>query len=747
MFDVNSKIKYSLFSSVVSTEPLSQERTLQEMADFFTPHFPLEVEKAARKELFSMNVYQENAKRGIKGIAAMTGLVFDFDNKNEFVPIAQVVKILDQKKIIHFWYTTHSHTVERPKWRLVIPFARFLAVEEWNDVYDRAVILIGSPPGIDHSASKDMAHMWFIPYKHPDHGFMGESRREGWMLEPLDLDLLLTYEEKKKFQLRKEQEEKQESLSFGEKSDFTLEEAKHNLLYIDSGCPYEQWIRVGMALHYQFGDRGFDLWRRWSSTWKKYPGAKLLQTLWSSFKEENREKKVTIATLIHYAKQNPRYTSWPGNPTPVFEICPAEMADIPDDTTDPFSVFSLYENVDIYNFPSPLLTETYAYLLKRHQYDVPLYAMGASIALSGFLMRNRIQSLTRLRTNFMILAIGGSGTGKTMIRNGVLEILKYVNQDSFYAQRLGSYQGSVERLEKNKGCLFLVQDEARFELKSSRSSSVSNSEMRIEEFKLTLFSSPPFYSGDVIKGSEPKLIENPFFAEFSISTPDMLKSFSPDDVTKGLLPRYLLFTTGQHFFKENKYLTYEMATPFKVLLEDLKKGEGYVPQDALLSQEAFVCLEGFKNHVQTCREKILESSVLNNNARFDAVLARLPEHAVKLSLLGATSNFTGYEISSNAMLWGIGVALFSFKNLVHTIQHNLYENKTEEYHYRVLEIIRYLSKGKWVKRRVILRAARFLRVRELDDTLNRLRDEEMIEIKQEKANVFLIRSVERGKKK
>lgn len=747
MFDVNSKIKYSLFSSVVSTEPLSQERTLQEMADFFTPHFPLEVEKAARKELFSMNVYQENAKRGIKGIAAMTGLVFDFDNKNEFVPIAQVVKILDQKKIIHFWYTTHSHTVERPKWRLVIPFARFLAVEEWNDVYDRAVILIGSPPGIDHSASKDMAHMWFIPYKHPDHGFMGESRREGWMLEPLDLDLLLTDEEKKKFQLRKEQEEKQESLSFGDKSDFTLEEAKHNLLYIDSACPYEQWIRVGMALHHQFGDRGFDLWRRWSSTWKKYPGAKLLQTLWGSFKEENREKKVTIATLIHYAKQNSRYTAWLGKTTPVFEISPAEMADIPDDTSDPFSVFSLYENVDIYNFPSPLLTETYAYLLKRHQYDVPLYAMGASIALSGFLMRNRIQSLTRLRTNFMILAIGGSGTGKTMIRNGVLEILKYVNQDSFYAQRLGSYQGSVERLEKNKGCLFLVQDEARFELKSSRSSSVSNAEMRIEEFKLTLFSSPPYYSADVIKGSEPKLIENPFFAEFSISTPDMLKSFSPDDVTKGLLPRYLLFTTNQHFFKENKYLTYEMATPFKVLLEDLKKGDSYVPQDALLSQEAFVYLEEFKSHVQACREKILDSSILNNHARFDAVLARLPEHAVKLSLLGATSNFTGYEIPHSAISWGIGVALFSFKNLVHTIQHNLYENKTEEYHYRVLEIIRRLSKGKWVKRRVILQSARFLRVRELDDTLNRLRDEEMIEIKQEKANVFLIRSVERGKKK
>lgn len=746
MFDVNSKIKYSLFSSVVSTEPLSQERTLQEMADFFTPHFPLEVEKAARKELFSMNVYQANAKRGIKGIAAMTGLVFDFDNKNEFVPISQVVKILDQKKIIHFWYTTHSHTAERPKWRLVIPFARFLAVEEWNNVYDRAVILIGSPPGID-PASKDMAHMWFIPYKHPDHGFRGESRREGWMLEPLDLDLLLTDEEKKKFQLRKEQEEKQESLSFDDKSDFTLEEAKHNLLYIDSACPYEQWIRVGMALHHQFGDRGFDLWRSWSSTWKKYPGAKLLQTLWSSFKEENREKKVTIATLIHYAKQNPRYTAWLGKTTPVFEISPAEMADIPDDTTDPFSVFSLYENVDIYNFPSPLLMETYAYLLKRHQYDVPLYAMGGSIALAGFLMRNRIQSLTRLRTNFMILAIGGSGTGKTIIRNGLLEVLKYVNQNSFYAQRLGSYQGSVERLEKNKGCIFLVQDEARYELKSNRSSSVSNAEMRTEEFKLTVFSCPPYYSPDVIKGSEPVMIENPFFAEFSISTPDMLKCFSPDDVTKGLLPRYLLFTTEQHFFKENPYPLYDMSQELKTLLEDFKTEGSYPRQDASLNNDAYAYFNEFKAHVQACREKGFESSVLNNQARFDAVLARLPEHAVKLSLLGAVKSYTGYEITHSAISWGIGVALFSFKNLVHTIQHNLYENKTEEYRHRVLEIIRVLSQGKWVRRRDISRKTFFLRKRELEDILSRLQDEEMIEIKQEKANVFLIRSVERGKKK
>lgn len=50
-------------------------------------------------------------------------------------------------------------------------------------------------------------------------------------------------------------------------------------------CGYDEWVRLGMALHHEFNgsDEGFALWDTWSAPSGKYPGIGSLQSHWLSF--------------------------------------------------------------------------------------------------------------------------------------------------------------------------------------------------------------------------------------------------------------------------------------------------------------------------------------------------------------------------------------------------------------------------------------------------------------------------------
>lgn len=62
--------------------------------------------------------------------------------------------------------------------------------------------------------------------------------------------------------------------------------------------PYDDWIKVGMALHHETGGAalGLMLWNEWSHTGKKYQGLGDLEQHWRSFRI-NHDQPVTIASL------------------------------------------------------------------------------------------------------------------------------------------------------------------------------------------------------------------------------------------------------------------------------------------------------------------------------------------------------------------------------------------------------------------------------------------------------------------
>lgn len=77
--------------------------------------------------------------------------------------------------------------------------------------------------------------------------------------------------------------------------------AKEAITYIDPDCEYDEWVRVGMALHW-LSDDLFDVWDKWSSEGGKYEGTSNCRQHWESF--DSRKNSVKIATLFYLASQN-----------------------------------------------------------------------------------------------------------------------------------------------------------------------------------------------------------------------------------------------------------------------------------------------------------------------------------------------------------------------------------------------------------------------------------------------------------
>jgi hypothetical protein len=69
------------------------------------------------------------------------------------------------------------------------------------------------------------------------------------------------------------------------------------LAYVSADCGYDDWLRVGMAIHAALGEDGLRVWDYWSSKSSKYGGLKDLEGHWKSFGGGG----ITVATVYRMA--------------------------------------------------------------------------------------------------------------------------------------------------------------------------------------------------------------------------------------------------------------------------------------------------------------------------------------------------------------------------------------------------------------------------------------------------------------
>lgn len=85
----------------------------------------------------------------------------------------------------------------------------------------------------------------------------------------------------------------------------TADQLREILEWVPGSDDYEQWLRVGMALHHQFDgeEDGLQLWHEWSENAHNYDDD-ALERKWNSFHDEMGRNITTAATLIKLAKEN-----------------------------------------------------------------------------------------------------------------------------------------------------------------------------------------------------------------------------------------------------------------------------------------------------------------------------------------------------------------------------------------------------------------------------------------------------------
>ena len=774
-----STMNITFFQNLENVHPQLKEMSWQVVCDYFTPQFPPVLspeERRSRGRPFSFNIYKPDTTRKKENVSLMTGLVLDFDNKDEFVPIADVLISVQRHNLIHLWYSTWSDTPALPRWRLIIPFLTPIPVSEWKPLYDKMIIFLGNPPGIDHQAGMDVSRVWASPCVRVGGSFKAQACRTGSFLDAERVDQLLTSEQKEQYDRRqiKKSAETHDFRSFNDFPDVQYGDITDMLEFINPDCDYNTWISIGMALHHHLGGttHAFDTWSNWSRWSKKFPSENTLLAHWRSFSMKGNA--IGIGTLIHYAREN-GYERFPKTyiaqkpsfveqridlrteevfpTTTAFNMPPQdeaiEVVAASEEIGNPeLFDFSEFVKKDILDFPTIFLKETYGFLLNSSSYINPLYALSSTIVLGGFLLRKLISKKGReeSHTNFMTLAIGQSGTGKTQILKGVQKILTELDQEKHYTHSLGTIQGALEVIKQQKGSMFLIQDEASYVFKAMKNRNISVHEMFIEKFKLEMFSMPDFYTPPATKSTDMTPIKNPFFCEISFSTPDILKYLSPEDYGKGLLPRYLVFhDTGTNRIP-NPTRNLIVSEDLKLLLKEYSTISFQFSPGVVFDTEADAALTKFKEKIDETRSLILERED-HHYLMMDATLGRVLEHAAKLSLLGAERRSGSYVITQEAVEWGIAVSVHSFNTLIAMIENGIYENYVEEMRARVLGIVEKASNGEWVTKTRISKSIKFLSAKQLNEHLFKLHEEEVIHIQTKGKNYLLIKSNKRKAKK
>lgn len=191
----------------------------------------------------------------------------------------------------------------------------------------------------------------------------------------------------------------------GQSVDVSDNDIVEMLQCITPDCDYEQWYRVGMAIHEATQGGGYLLWDEWSANGKKYEGANETDKKWQSFGKSGNP--VGLGTLIHYAREGGYVdSSVEFTPTVQFET------DGQDDVIDLLR-------------PPGFIGELTQWVNDQCLYPRESLAVAAALVavsnLGGMRYRDELDGMT---PNMMAFCVAGSGTGKEAIGKAFSEIMK-----------------------------------------------------------------------------------------------------------------------------------------------------------------------------------------------------------------------------------------------------------------------------------------------------------------------------------
>lgn len=171
-----TKFICSTFTDKKDNKPRYRGTTWPKMVESLTRHVERDMKDGP---LWSPTIYKGTAPRGNAGVEAITAAVADMDSGISYEDIEFPLSEFE-----HVAHSTYSHTLAKPKFRIVIPFVSPVPAKDWPDIkarIDEHVFKAANDPG-----TSDESRIYYTPSCPP-----GAPRftkyHEGAFLDPYSL--------------------------------------------------------------------------------------------------------------------------------------------------------------------------------------------------------------------------------------------------------------------------------------------------------------------------------------------------------------------------------------------------------------------------------------------------------------------------------------------------------------------------------------------------------------------------------
>ena len=203
---------------------------------------------------------------------------------------------------------------------------------------------------------------------------------------------------------------------------------------------YEEWVRVGMALHHVTAGTGFELWDRWSQKSDKY-SRDGMERRWHGFGKS--ANPVTFGTLAHYAEQG----GW---------VAPVEfVSDVHFDFDDASLDTS---GVDLLR-PPGFVGQITSWINSRQRHARETLAVAAALATIASVAGMRyIDPVDGITPNVFLFGVAGSATGKESVLKSHQELLRVAGVSAAAHGGIKSEQEVFRNLIRHQAALYVIDE-------------------------------------------------------------------------------------------------------------------------------------------------------------------------------------------------------------------------------------------------------------------------------------------------
>ena len=380
--------------------------------------------------------------------------------------------------------------------------------------------------------------------------------------------------------------------------------------------------------------------------------------------------------------------------------------------------------------PPGLLSEIVDYTLSTSLYPQPEMALAGALSLLATITGRKVCDHRNTRTNVYILSLSESGTGKEQPRKVNKKLLMLSGgAEMIGSERVGSHAGVVTTVCESPACLMQLDEMGRLLEMCKDASRAPHLYSLITVLMQMFTSSDSVWKADAYADAKKiKTIDQPHLVLYGTATPDSFwGSLSTENVKEGLMGRLLVFEGRGYTVDMNEKI--EVFDPPESLLRSIRHWIDFNPGGNLAERSP---VPRIVPHSPEALDRLLEHQRGINSRRKTehplraALWSRCGEKSAKLALLHACSRArcVPESIIRADVDWGIRLANWLTRRLLHGCKEHVAENRTEARKKRLLREIGYGG----ITKTQLTRRTQYMTARERNEALSDLEQSGQIEV-------------------